>query len=330
MLGRLSQSKPMRRCLGRPYLTLNKWIWRHLPGFARNLRLTWMYGRHLQNMVRLSAPRRMSLGTFFLRNRAELECMCRLLAHREKGSSFILAVLACSKGAEVYSISFAIRSARPDLAVTMHALDISEEVLNFAAGGHYSLRGLGGLNWPNPSLIADQGELAWNTWRGQDTSIFERMTAAEMEAMFDREDDQMRVKSRFREGILWQVGDAAAPELVNRLGPQDMVVANRFLCHMNPAEAEQCLRNIERLVKPGGYLFVSGVDLDVRTKVAFERGWRPVTDLIREIHEGDPSLTLVWPWNYCGLEPFDPRRSDWRLRYASVFQVGEAAGQQRP
>src|SRR5438034_4334882 len=44
-----------------------------------------------------------------------------------------------------------------------------------------------------------------------------------------------------------------------------------------------------RLVSPGGYLFVSGVDLDVRTKVALDLGWEPVPELIKEIHNGDPS-----------------------------------------
>ena len=43
-------------------------------------------------------------------------------------------------------------------------------------------------------------------------------------------------------------------ELMPGLGPQDMVVANNFLCHMAPADAEKCLRNIEQLVSPGGYL----------------------------------------------------------------------------
>ena len=51
--------------------------------------------------------------------------------------------------------------------------------------------------------------------------------------------------------------------------------------------AEVCMRNIARLVKPGGYLFVSGVDLEVRTRVARSLGWKPVGDLLRETHEGD-------------------------------------------
>ncbi len=170
-------------------------------------------------------------------------------------------------------------------------------------------------------------ELTRNTYRDQgprqNISIFERVTEREMEAMFDREGDRVKVKPWLKAGIIWQVGDAGDPELVKILGPQDMVVANRFLCHMEPLAAERCLRSVARLVKPGGYLAVSGVDLGVRTRVAREMGWKPLTDLIREIHEGDVSLISCWPLEYWGLEPFQGKRRDCMIRYASVFQVGE-------
>ena len=55
-----------------------------------------------------------------------------------------------------------------------------------------------------------------------------------MDAMFDRMGDQVKVKSWLKEGITWRVGDASAPELIHELGPQDVVVATRFLCHMEP------------------------------------------------------------------------------------------------
>jgi SAM-dependent methyltransferase len=143
--------------------------------------------------------------------------------------------------------------------------------------------------------------------------------------MFQVDGDRSSIRPWLREGITWTRGDAGDPELVRALGPQDIVVANRFLCHMDPLAAEKCLRNIGRLVKPGGYLFVSGIDLDVRTKVARDMGWKPVSELLREIHEGDPSLQCGWPLEYWGLEPFDDSRADWRIRYASIFQMGGAA-----
>jgi hypothetical protein len=100
-----------------------------------------------------------------------------------------------------------------------------------------------------------------------------------------------------------------------------MVVASNFLCHVARGDAERCLRNIVRLVSLGGYLFVSGVDLDVRTKVALDLGWQPVPELIREIHNGDPSVRADWPWQWWGLEPLNQRRRDWRTRYAASFRI---------
>lgn len=307
------------------YLVLNRWIWQHLPRSLSLLPPIRVYGRHLHALVRMRATRRQYVATFFLRNRPELELMRRLLDQKSDGSSLHISVLGCSKGAEVYSIAWIIRSARPDLKLRMHAVDISQDVLEFAARGTYSLKSPDALNPPNHEGVTETGDLARNTSRDQDTSIFERMTDREMEAMFNGEGDQVTVKSWLRDGITWHLGDAGDPELVSVLGLQDMVVANRFLFHMEPAAAERCLRSIARLVKPGGYLFVSGIDLGLRTKVAREMGWKPVTELIREIHEGDPSLKRDWPLQYWGLEPFQDDRPDWMIRYASVFQLGEAS-----
>jgi SAM-dependent methyltransferase len=92
-----------------------------------------------------------------------------------------------------------------------------------------------------------------------------------------------------------------------------MVVASNFLCHMEPSKAENCLRNIANIVKPGGYLFVTGIDLDVRAKVACELHCRPIPELIEEIHEGDPSVRRDWPCAFsipkeaigrCGMQLF--------------------------
>jgi chemotaxis methyl-accepting protein methylase len=308
----------LRRSLS-TYLFVAKRIWSHLPASLRGLSLGRMYGRHLHDLVRLLADRRQYFATFFLRNRAELELMRRLLEQRAPGSSLDVSVLACSKGAEVYSIAWAIRSARPDLRLRVHAVDISQEILEFAEKGIYSLSG--GLDATKDA--AAQGGIAWNTARDQNAPMFERMTGQEVEAMFEAEGDQARVRPWLKEGVIWLRGDAGDPELVSLLGAQDMVVANRFLCHMEPASAERCLRNVARLVEPGGYLFVSGIDLDVRSKVAQEMGWKPVPDLIRDIHEGDPSLRQGWPLEYWGLEPFWDDQSNWKFRYASVFQIGE-------
>jgi SAM-dependent methyltransferase len=282
------------------YLRLNKWIWERLPSRVRDLHPVRSYGAWLNTLVCLRARRRQYFGTFFLRNRPALELMRRLAQQRAHGPTLRIAVLGCSIGAEVYSILWIIRTVRPELKVLLNAVDISKEILSFAENGTYT---------PDTSQLVG-------------ASIFERLTEAEMVEMFDREGDQARVKSWLREGITWQLGDAADPELIKILGPQDMVVASNFLCHMARADAKKCLGNMARLVSPGGYLFVSGVDLDVRTKTALDLGWEPVPELIAEIHDGDRSVRADWPWEWWGLEPFNRKRHDWQTRYAAAFRIG--------
>jgi chemotaxis methyl-accepting protein methylase len=320
---RMSQSRFLRRYLGRPYLAINVWIWSHLPASLRSWRPIRAYGVHLHGLIQLQATRNQSVGTFFFRNRPELKLLIHLLDRKPQGATLDLAVLACSKGAEVYSFCYAIRCARPDLKLSLRAVDISKDILEFAEAGVYSLGRPDGSKDPDSGFRFPDGNVSKNTYRDQPSSIFERISSAEMEALFDHEENQVRVKQRFREGITWHLGDAGDPGLVGTVGLQDIVVANRFLCHMYPEQAGACLRILVRLVKPGGYLFVSGVDLGVRSKVAQEIGWRPVTEMINEIHEGDPSLRRDWPLQYWGLEPFDQSRIDWKMRYGSVFQHAE-------
>jgi SAM-dependent methyltransferase len=286
--------------VGKPFLLVSERVWQHFPASLMKTRPVRSYGSLVNSLVRLRGGRKQYHGTYFLRNRPELE-LIRAIANRQaKGSTLRIAVLACSNGAEVYSIIWMIRSARPDLNVFVHAVDISPEILAIARKGVYTL---------------GENELVYSP-------IFERITEEEVGAMFEREKEQVRIKSWIRENINWLIGDAGDPDLPKFLGPQDIVVANKFLCHMDPPDAERNLRNIARLVRPGGYLFVSGVDLDVRTKVARALGWTPVPDLLEEIHDGDPSVRRDWPWQYWGLEPFDKQRDDWEIRYAAVFELG--------
>lgn len=285
------------------FLRWNGWVWNHLPAWLMDSRPGRAWGHLLHALVRRSSNRNQYLGTFFLRNRPQQELICRLSYHTENPSMLRMAVLGCSNGAEVYSILASLRSARPELHVILHAVDISSEVLALAQKGTYSIH--------SPELVGE--------------SIFQRMTEAEIGKIFDREGDKVTVQSWIRPGISWHLGDVRDPGMLSILGLQDIVVANNFLCHMKPADAEACLRSIGCLVKPGGYLIVSGVDLDVRTKVANEQNWKPVAERIEEIHEGDPSVRRDWPMGYWGLEPLDRSRKDWMVRYAAVFQVGEGS-----
>jgi SAM-dependent methyltransferase len=281
------------------FLRVNEAFLRRLPSRAIGRAPLLHYGEALHAVIRLRRNRTSYFGTFFMRNRPQLELARRLIDREEKVSNFTIAVVASSIGAEVYSITHTLRSCCPEKKFSVNALDISEEAVEFARKGVYPLAG--------------------SQFTGE--NIFARLTKEEMDGFFHSEGPEVRVRSWMGEDIAWRSGDATDPKLAVRLGLQDMVFASNFLCHMSPAEAERCLRGLVRMVRPGGYLFVSGVDLDVRTKVVRDLGLEPVTEMMEEIHEGDSSLRNDWPFRYWGLEPFNRRRSDWQIRYCSVFQV---------
>jgi mannose-6-phosphate isomerase-like protein (cupin superfamily)/SAM-dependent methyltransferase len=280
------------------YLRLNRHLWNNLPtSFISCLPLR-LYGDFLHKLARVQGIRTQAFSTHFLRNRPQLELIRRLVQRRTEAETLKVAVLGCSFGAEAYSVAWTIRSARPDLKLIFHAVDISRKAVEVGKRGAY----------PLASALTN-------------TDLFERMTESEIEEMFDRDRDVATVKPWIRDGIEWHVGDVGNPEIIDVLGPQDIVVANNFLCHMDAGTAEKCLRNVACLVGPHGHLFVTGVDLNVRTKVAGDLGWSPLQELLEDIHEGDPCMKTFWPWHYGGLEPLSKRRRDWRLRYATAFQL---------
>jgi chemotaxis methyl-accepting protein methylase len=285
------------------YMQLNRNLWRKLPKSVTALYPVRRYGDFLHALAGMQGFRAQLLHTFFLRNRPMLELIRRLVKRSNRTDVLRVAVLGCSTGAEAYSVAMTIRSARPDLKLILHGVDISEQALKIAEAGVYSLVG---------SQFAE-------------SNLFDCVTEADIEELFDRQGDLVAIKSWIKEGMRWLVGDVRQSGIVTSLGSQDIVVANNFLCHMNASVAGRCLRNIAHLVTPQGYLFVSGVDLDIRTKVAKELGWHPLQELLEEIHDGDPRMGSSWPFNYSSLEPLNKRRHDWRLRYATAFQLGSCA-----
>jgi polysaccharide pyruvyl transferase WcaK-like protein/SAM-dependent methyltransferase len=282
------------------YLRINRAIWDRLPAALWENRVARWYGGVLHKLVCHRANRQQFFGTFFLRNRPELELIRRLIQSRPRGATLKVAVLGCSTGAEVYSLLWTIRSTRPDLEIETRALDISPDILRMAETAIYT---------------SDSSQMLGR-------SIFERLNDAELQEIFDWKGEEATVKRWIGVGICWHLGDAGDPDLVRVFGAQDIVLASNFLCHMPPVLADRCLRNIGRLVKPGGHLFVHGVDLEVRSKVARELCWQPVPDLIREIHDGDPSVRSDWPWEWWGLEPLNDKKCDWQLRYAVAYRIG--------
>ncbi len=314
---RIFGKSPTNRFLG-----VSQRLWNILPSSFVAFRLVDWYGHFVHSLARIQGGRAQAFSTFFLRNRPELELIRRLVGGKKSSGTVRVAVLGCSAGAEVYSIAWAIKRGWPDLRLNMHAVDISKEVVEFAKRGLYSLKARADDQEIRDCMAAGRRKVGRPGSELVGAEIFERMTASEKEEFFDMDGDVASVKDWIKDGISWHVGDVRDPEIRDTIGLQDVVVASNFLCHMEDSEAERCLRNIARLVGPQGYLFVSGIELDIRARVARELGWEPVADLLEEIHDGDPCLRGLWPCHYGGLEPLNKRMRDWKIRYAAAFSIG--------
>jgi chemotaxis protein methyltransferase CheR len=227
-----------------------------------------------------------------LRNVALLEVLRDLAARKPVGADLRVASVGCSTGAELYSLLWFVRSARPDLRIAACGLDVSQTAITKADAGVFS---------------ESDEELSW-------------LSETQVAALFDKEGGVLKVKSSLRQGVSWLVADAMDPALSQILEPQDFLLANNFLGPLQDKEAEKCLCNLSRLVKPGGYLVVFGLDLDFRTCWMKSRSYMPVSERIEEVHLGDRAM-LDWPWTRCGVEPLEKTRADWVTRYAAVFQV---------
>jgi len=276
---------------GSLFLWANLLIWSKLPKHVRrgSLGLTW--GRFIFYLVGLQGGHVQLETTYFFRNRAELKLLGEITAQMN-GNVDVL-VVGCSEGAEVLSILHTINKAQPELKTNILAFDISESALAIARKGSYL----------------------------RNSRLFKYTRAIEIEELFSRTDDTLTVNNYYMEKIQWRNEDPTREPVRSSLSKQDIVFINRLLFHMSKSEAERCLRAAASLVRRGGFLFVSGVDLDLRSRLAQEYGWRPITKYLEEIHSGDETMTMDWPFKRWGLEPLNKKRKDWALRYCSVFQL---------
>lgn len=252
--------------------------------------------------------REQSESTWFLRNQPLLLTIRDVVTQDFNTDEEIRCCVAgCSTGAELYSILWALRKARPQLKIVPIGFDISETVVAKAQAARY----------------ARVGSEIMRGFLGSEPKPLSEETIAEL---FEANGNELRVKDWIRKGAKFEVADARDPELARKLGPQDVVVANNFLVHMKPPAATACLWNVIRLVRPGGILVCRGVDLNVRERAVREFGLAPVILRIEEIHDSEPDIDArrYWPWRYFGLEPLNKGRKDWVQRYASIFRVPKA------
>ena len=266
-------------------------FWNGLSPRVRSWKSMQQLGRWINRRARRVQPRGGGCFTRFFRNMPQLELARDLLLEKPGGPPVKVLSLGCSTGAELYSLLWLIRTARPALGVQALGIDSEEECIQAASRGVYPFR------------VVEVAEVS-------DTSH---------ERLFTSERKTLVVQDWLKDAVTWEVGDACSSDLVARFGHHDLVLANNFLCQMSPEGAEDCLRNLAQLVAPTGYLVVSGVDLDLRSRILEGLGFVPVTTKCADIHAAE-DRHAAWPLYSWGLEPMDRTRHDWAARYATVFR----------
>ena len=280
-------------------------LWNQLPVAVRSWRVVQAIGRLIHRRARRLQQRgggnQTANYTRFFRNLPQLELIRDLTGETPRGVPLKIAVLGCSTGAELYSAVWVMRTAWPQREVQALGIDLSEAWIQTAASGVYPLH------------LAEVAGISEGSYEG----------------LFSRHGDTLHVQQWLKEGVRWWVGDVCSSDLAAEFGLQDVVFANNFLFHMDAKRSGTCLRNLARLVAPSGYLVLSGVDLDVRSRTVRELGLSPVTARLEDIYTAEEGMLTAWPFRFWGLEPIDRKRQDWPTRYTTVFRLPDAVREVR-
>ncbi len=266
-------------------------FWNGLPPRVRTWKSTQDLGRRIHRRARRVQPRGGGCFTRFFRNLPQLEFVRDLVLERPQGAPVKIVSVGCSTGAELYSLLWLIRTARPTQDLQALGIDLAEECVHAASRGVY------------PHRVIEVAAISENSHEG----------------LFIKAGKTLVVQDWLKESVTWAVGDACSPDLAARFGLHDVVLANNFLFQMSPGRAEACLRNLTGLVAPNGYLVVSGADLDMRSRILGELGFVPITAKCEQIYAAE-DVHAAWPLRFWGLEPIDRTRQDWAARYTTVFR----------
>ena len=294
-IGKEPSGPPHGNTLGRHaergFFFANRVVWKAAPHPIRQTALFRNYGQLIHRLASSRKAPFPSEFTSFMRNRPQLEMICECISKSFFPTPVRIAVIGCNVGAEVFSLKWLL-SERVGIPVDIVGFDTSEEVLGVCREGQFS--------YMDP--------------------VLDRLSMSDMTGLFDSSGEHVIVKESIRNGIVWKRCDLGDPNLFAEIGPQHVVIANNALIHMSDDHAKMGLHTMAGILENGGYLCVSGVNLDVKARTLQGLGFNPEVSGIRAIHHGYPPMLDEWPVNYWGLEPYDPHHWDHDFRYATLFR----------
>jgi chemotaxis protein methyltransferase CheR len=239
--------------------------------------------------------------TCFLRTPSQLEAVAgpvlEFLGGRELGRPLEIVVLACSNGAEAYTLASFLTRRFPKLDFRITAADLHEEMVENGRAGSYSAAEALQSEFVRPEFVAQT---------------------------FDVVGERYVVKPELRARVTFQQANLLDAELAQKLPAADIVTAQNVLFHLRPNDARKAFRNLVKLLKPRSALLIDGMDQPLRVELTSEFGLEPLAYNLKKIYrESRVHTPLDWWRYYWGSEPYSPLRRDRVRRYGTIFLRGK-------
>lgn len=235
--------------------------------------------------------------TCFVRTPTQLEALAgpvlEYLRGHIRGRPLEILVLACSNGAEAYTLASFLRHSAPDLDFRITAADLHEEMVARARSGSYTKHEALHSLFIRPHFIA---------------------------RTFDVVGDRYIVKPEIRARVSFARANLLDAHLSEKFRPADIVTAQNVLFHLRPDDAREAFSNIVRLLRPTSVLMIDGMDLPLRVELTQKHDLEPLNYRVKEIYaESRVHTPPDWWRYYYGSEPYSPFRRDRARRYGTIF-----------
>jgi chemotaxis methyl-accepting protein methylase len=203
-------------------------------------------------------------------------------------------VFACCSGAEAFTLAHIIEKHFPGLRYRIRGFDLVEKVIETARAGVFTREEV----YQGPFVTDEYVREAFDVL----------------------EDGKYRVKPSLRASTSFAVGDLLDQRFIDSLGTADMVLAQNVLFHLPRPQARVAFGHLHETLKPGGALFVNGMDTDMRVSLSKKLELEPLDYLVEEIHnDARVDRGSGWAANYWGRRPFTKNTREWLRKQGTIF-----------
>jgi chemotaxis protein methyltransferase CheR len=201
--------------------------------------------------------------SYFFRERTQLdmlrsEVLPSLAQERRPGGGPIrILSMGAAAGQEPYTLAIVAREALAGTGIPFQVtgMDVDPGALDLARTGEYRAHSLRGM----PEEVVDEYFLAV--------------------------DGGWRLREEIREAARFQRGNLVDPAWTETVPPQDVIFCRNVLIYFREEAVHRAVRNLYRVVRPGGFLFLGHAESLTRVPTRFVAQRRPGAVFYRRVEE---------------------------------------------